>query len=150
DGLAVFCEHHQIGFPVAADLAVGHFTRPFCQGNTAFNEACGAAALPAATAALALAARQIASPAVVLGAGELSVDEAVDRLVGDHLAALFAFEPAGDLLGRPSACEPLNDGVSQALVSFQARALPAAGPALLVGVAGPVSDLGPTVALQLP
>ena len=150
DGLTVFCEHHQVGLPVAAGRSVGGLEGSICQGNTAFNEACRAAALPAAAAALALAARQVAPPAVVPGAGELRVDEAVDGLVGDHLATLFAFEPASDLLGRPSACEPLNDSGSQALISLQARALPAPGAGLLVGVTGPVSDLSPTIALQLP
>src|SRR3954453_915654 len=56
------------------------------------------AALPAPTAPLALAARQTSAPAIVFGAGELGVDEAVDALVGDHLASMLEGEPAGNLL----------------------------------------------------
>jgi hypothetical protein len=150
DGLAVFGEHHQVGFPMTAGLAVIGLGRPFCHGNTAFNEARGAAAPPAATAAPALAARQVAPPAVVPGAGELGVDEAVDGLMADHLAALVARQTAGDLLGRPSAGEPLEHGGPQALIALQPHALPASGTALLVGVTGAVSDLRATIALQLP
>jgi len=150
DGLAVFCEHHQVGLPVTATDAAANLDRPFCHGNTAFNEACRASALPAPAAAFALAARQIVAPAIVLGAGDLGVDEAIDALVGDHLAPLLQGEPAGDLLGRPTACEPLNDGGSQALIAFQARALPPPGAGLLVGVAGSVPDLGAPIALQFP
>jgi len=76
DGLAVFGEHHQVGFPMARDAAIGDLYRPFCQRNTALDEACGAPALVAADTALALAARQIAAPAEVGGAGDLGADEA--------------------------------------------------------------------------
>jgi hypothetical protein len=69
DRLTVFGEHHQVGFPMAAGGAVGSLERAFRQGNTAFNEVLRATALSAATATLALAARQISAPAIVLGAG---------------------------------------------------------------------------------
>jgi hypothetical protein len=150
DGLAVFCKHHQIGFPMAAGVAIAGLDRPFRQRNTAFNEACRASALPAPAAALALAARQISAPAIVLGASDLGVDEAVDAFVGDHLAPLLKGEATGDLLGRPTACEPLNNGGSQALVAFQARTLPAPGAGLLVGIAGSVTGLSAPITVQLP
>jgi hypothetical protein len=150
DRLAVFCEHHQVGFPVTAGGSIGGINRPVCHGNTAFNEAWRATALPAATASLALAAGQIPAPAIVFGAGDLGVDEAIDALIGNRAALLFALEPAGDLLGRPAACEPLKDGVSQALIALQARPLPAPGPGLLLGVAGFVPHLRAAIALQLP
>jgi hypothetical protein len=150
DRLAVFCEHHQVGLPMSAGGAIGDLFWPVCHGNTAFNEVCRASALSAAAASFALAAGQIVPPAVVLGAGKLGVDETIDALIGDHLAALLALEPAGDLFGRPPACEPLNDGCSQALVSFQARSLPAPGPGLLLGVTRFVPHLGAAIALQLP
>src|SRR5688572_3628502 len=101
---------------MAAGGAAGSLERAFRQGNTAFNEVLRAAALSAAAATFALAARQISPPAIVLGAGKLGIDEAVDALIGDHLTAPFPLEPAGDLFGRPAACEPLNDGGSQALI----------------------------------
>jgi hypothetical protein len=99
DRLPVFCEHHQVGFPVTGGRAVGNLGRAVCHGNTAFNEVWRTSALPAAAAALAFATRQIVPPAIVLGAGKLGVDEAVDALIGDYLAPLLAFEPASDLLG---------------------------------------------------
>src|SRR3954447_23040705 len=99
DRLTVFGEHHQVGLPVAAGGAVGSLDRAFRQGNTAFDEFLRASAPSAAAATFALAARQTAPPAIVLGAGKLGVDEAVDGLIGDHLTAPLALEPAGNLLG---------------------------------------------------
>src|ERR1044072_3269041 len=92
---------------MAGGPAICGIGRPFGQGNTAFDEACGASSPPAAKAALALAARQIVPPTVVLGTSHLGVDEAVDALVGDHLAggrarptpATAATAPRGG--GRP-------------------------------------------------
>jgi hypothetical protein len=97
--LTVFCKQDRVGFPMARGRALGRGGWPFSHGNTAFNEPCGAAAAAAAQPALALGARQIAAPAVVLGTGDLGVDEAVDALMADHLAASLAREPAGDLFG---------------------------------------------------
>src|SRR5277367_2878832 len=135
---------------MAIGLALGDLGRPFRQGNTAFNEGYRTSALLAPTAALALAAWQITPPTIVFGASELGVNEAIDALVGNYLAALFTLEPARDLLGRPTACEPLNDGGPQALIAFQARAFPAPGAGLLIGVTGFVTHLSATIALQLP
>jgi hypothetical protein len=84
---------------MAWHLAGGHIGRAFRQGNPAFDEADGAAALAAAAAALALGSRQIMPPAIVLVTRHLGIDEAVDALVADHLAAGLAGKPSGDLLG---------------------------------------------------
>jgi hypothetical protein len=92
-GLAVFGEQHQVGFPMAGRLAVGGIGRAFRQGNPAFDEADGATAFAATTAALALGPRQVVTPAIVLVAGDLRVDEAVDGLVADDLAAALTGEP---------------------------------------------------------
>jgi hypothetical protein len=107
---------------VAAGLAIGSLDRPFCQGNAAFNEVLRTAALPAPAAAFTLAARQIAPPTIVPGAGELGIDEAVDRLVRDHLAALLA------RAGRRSA--PATSRLQAAPGPWLAssRRVPAAGP----------------------
>jgi len=150
DRLTVFCEHHQVGFPMTASLTIGGLDRPICHGNTAFNEVCRASPLPAAAATLALAARQIPAPAIVLGAGKLGIDEAINALVGDHLAPMLDGEAAGDLFRRPAAREPLHDGGSQACLAVQTGTFPAPRPGLLVGVAGSVPNLGTIVALQLP
>jgi hypothetical protein len=102
DGLTVFREQHQVGLPVAGRLAVGGVGRAFRQGNPGFDEVRRGAALAPAAAAFALAARQTAPPAIVLVAGDLRVDEAVDALVADHATAGLKGEPPGHLLGRPA------------------------------------------------
>jgi hypothetical protein len=150
DRLTVFCEHHQVGFPMTAGLAVGGLDRPICYGNTAFNEVRRASALPAATAAFALATRQIPAPAIILGAGKLGINEAIDALIGDHLPPMLDREPASDLLRRPTACQPLHDVGSQTCLTFQTGTLPAPRVGSLVSVAGSVPNLGTTVAIQLP
>ena len=113
--------------------------------NHGLHQVSRASVLPATAFSLALATRQIVPPTVVPGTGDLGIDEAIDALVGNHPAALLACHPAGDLLGRPTACEPLNDGCSQAPIAFQARSLPAPGPGLLLGAV----DLYPTWAPRL-
>jgi hypothetical protein len=150
DGLAVLGEHHQVGLPMAWDAAIGGLNGPIYQGNTAFNEACGATALFATDAALALGARQIVTPAEVIGPCDLGVDEAIDTLVGDHLAAVFAGEPACDLFGRPATSEALQHRTAQVGLPFEAYARPAPRSHLLLGIAGFVADMDAAVALQLP
>src|SRR5262245_13378303 len=148
-GLAVFGEQHEVGFPVSGALAVGGSRGPFGHRNTAFDEACGTAPAPAAAATLALAAGQIATPVVVLGAGNLGVDEAVDTLVADHRAARFAGQPTGHLFGGPAASEPLEHGAAQGGVAFQARPRPAPRPRLLLSVTWFVTNIAATVAPYL-
>jgi hypothetical protein len=150
DRLAVFCEHHQVGLPMAWNAAIGGVWRPFSQGNTACNEACRATAFFTAEAALAFGARQITSPAVVCGAGDLGVDETVDAFIGDDLAPVLAGEPAGDLLGRPTPAKPLQNRATQLGLPFEARARPASRSRLLIGVRRLVADLNAPIALQLP
>src|SRR5262249_50869013 len=148
--LAIFGEQHQVGFPVAGGLAIGGVGRPFGHGNTAFDEACGASATSAAEASLALPARQIATPAVVLLAGDLGVDEAVDALVADHPAAGFAGEPASNLLGGPASGQTLEHSAAQGGVAFEASPRPAPRPGLFLSVTCFVADVSAAVAPQLP
>jgi hypothetical protein len=150
DLLAVFGEHHQVGLPMARGLAIGGLDGSFIQANTAFDEACGTSAPLAAATALALAARQIAAPAEVRGAGDLGIDEAVDALVGDHLATVLAGQAAGDLLGRPALAKAFQHRAAQAGLPFEARARPAPRSHLLLGIAGSVTDLNAPIAVQLP
>jgi len=53
-GLTVSSEQDEVGFPMACGCAIGSIGRPFRHGNTAFDEACGAAASSAAEASLLL------------------------------------------------------------------------------------------------
>jgi hypothetical protein len=147
--LAVFGKHHQVGFPMAVGLATGCGGRPFCYGNAAFDEACRAPTVAAAEAASALAARQIIAPAIVFGAGDLGVDEAVDALVADDLVPGFAGQPSGDLLGGPATGQAIEHGAAQGGIAFQAASHPAPRPRLLVSVTGFVAHLAAAIAVQL-
>src|SRR4051794_10910665 len=92
-------------------------------------------------AALELAAQQVSAPATVVGALQLGVDEAIDGLVADDSAAVLACEAAGDLLGRPTVGEMVEDLLAQCLVAFEARAGPAPRRRLLLGIARSIADL---------
>jgi hypothetical protein len=148
-GLTVSGEQHEIGFPMAGRGATGCFQRPFRYGNTAINEGCGAATLSTAEPALALAARQVAAPAVVFGARDLGVDEAVDALVADRRGATLTGQPAGDLFRRPACSEALENGAAQAGLPFQARARPAPRLRSLVSITWFVTNVATTVAPYL-
>jgi hypothetical protein len=148
-GLAVLGEQHEVGLPMAGAGAIGGCWRSFGDGNTAFDEACGAAALAAAQAPLALAARQIVAPAVVFGAGDLGVDEAVDAFVADHLVANLAGKPTCDLLGGPALGQTLEDGTAQVGLAVEAGARPAPRLRLFLGVTCFVADLASSVAPHL-
>src|SRR5579883_230558 len=146
-GLAVFGEQHEVGFPMAGGVAIGGDLGPFGHGNAAFDEVCGAAAAPAAKAALAFGAREIMAPAIVLGAGDLGVDETIDAFMADHRPSGFAGEAAGDLFGRPALGEAVEHGAAQLGLALEARARPAPRRALLVSVGRFVAGFGP-IALQ--
>src|SRR5258705_3946491 len=119
------------------DRAIGGCGWPFSHGNPALNELCGAAAAAPAQPALALGARQIAAPAVVLGASNLGVDEAIDALVANHPATSLACEPTGDLLGRPTTGKVLKNGAAQGGLAFEAGGPPAPRPSLLFWINPP-------------
>jgi len=143
--LTVFGEQHEVGFPVAGGLAIGDIGRPLGHGNTAFDEACGAAA---AAAASALAARQQKAPGVILGPSDLGVNEAVDAFIADHRAAGIPRHPTGHLLGRPAAAEPFQDGAAQVGVVLEARPRPAPRLCPFLGGTWFVSELA-AIALYL-
>ena len=72
----------------------------------------------------------------------MGVDEPIDGFMADAGFGLIAGEAAGDLLGRPTLPETVEDGALEAFVSFELRALPAACPGLLVCICG--SNMGIT------
>src|SRR5262245_14542896 len=149
DGLAVLGEHHEIGFPVPRGLPVVHFEGALGNGNAGLDEGGGPSAAHAAPSAFALGARQVVAPAVVLGARDLGVDEAVDGLVADEAVAGVALEAAGDLLWGPALGEAIEHGAAQVGLAFQARALPAPRLCLLVGKRRLIADFATSVALEL-
>ena len=149
-GLAVSGEEHEVAFPMADGLAVCRFEGAFSNGNTAFDEACRAPAPSASVAALALAVRQIATPAIVLSARDLGVDEAVDALVADHQVAGFARKPAGHLLRRPALGQALKHGTPQARLAFEARTHPAPRLRLFLRITRFIADIAAAIAPQLP
>ena len=148
DSLAILGEEHEIGFPVAGIVAIAGCRRSFGNWNAAVDEACRAAAASATQAALGLGAGEIEAPAIVLGASELSVDEAIDTLMADHRLPGLDRQTAGDLLGRPAASETVENRSAQLGLAFEAGARPAPGSRLFLGIARPVANLTTTVALQ--
>ncbi|MHC2332441.1 hypothetical protein ACVIW0_001730 [Bradyrhizobium sp. USDA 4454] len=150
DLLTVFGEHHQIGLPMAGSVAIGDLDGPFIQGNTAFDEACGTSAPLATAAALALGAWQIVPPAAVRGASDLGIDEAVDALVGDHLASMLDGQPAGDLFGRPATAKAIQHRAAQDGLPFEASARPAPRSHPLLGIVGLVAGLNAMITVHLP
>src|SRR6202040_2365753 len=102
-----------------------------------------------APASLVFGPGQIVAPGAVIGAADLGVDEAVDGLVADGDRFLLALEPAGNLLGRPTALQTAENEVAQLGIALQARALPAAGSGLFLGISGLIADLAAMVTLQL-
>jgi hypothetical protein len=148
-GLAVFCEQHQVGFPVTWGVPIGGLGRALGDGNAAFNQAYRTAAAAAAEASFAFAARQVVAPAIVLGAGDLGVDEAVDALVTDDLVTGVAGQTAGDLLGGPAFGQAVTHGAAQVGLPFEARAHPAPRPRLFLGICWFVADVVAAIALYL-
>jgi hypothetical protein len=148
DGLAVFGEHHEIGFPMTGALTVIGGLWALGNGYAALDEVYRATASFAAKAAFGLALRQVAAPGEVIGAADLGIDEAVDGLVADHRSAVLEGEPAGDLLGRQTASEAGKNSLAQCGLALKPGAGPSPGFALLLGVAWFVGQLA-SVALQL-
>jgi len=132
--LAVLGELHRVGLPVAGVGAVGKLGRALGDRYSVLDVQGGAAALSAAVAALGLAPREVAAPGVVLGPGDLGVDEAVNRLVADEQLALLEGEAAGHGFGRQPELQELKNVLLKLGLSQQAAAPPAPGMCLLTGI----------------
>ena len=129
DRLTVGRKEHQVGLPVAWTPAVGGVLGPLAQGPALGDEG-GRAATPASPVApFELGPWEVATPGVFLLTGQLGVDEAVAGLVGADLAA-------GHLLWGPGLSEAGQDLLAQGGIPFQTGTGPAAGPCLLLGIAG--------------
>ena len=142
DHLTVGRKEHQVGLPVAGTPAVGGVLGPLAQGPALGDEG-GRAATPASPVApFELGPGEVATPGVFLLTGQLGVDEAVNGLVGADLAA-------GHLLWGPGLSEAGQDLLAQGGIPFQTGTGPAAGPCLLLGIAGLVAPGAGGVAIQL-
>src|SRR5665213_3380316 len=119
DGLTIFGEEHEIGFPMAWKVTVRDFGRAFGDRNTMFDMQGGTAAPPAPPAAFCLGAGQIIPPGVVLVAGDLGGDEAVDGLRADEPLGVSAFEEAASLLRRPAFAQTAQNLFAQRSIAVQ-------------------------------
>ncbi len=115
NGLSVFGEQHEIGFPMARGAAVFGLYWPLSYGNTVFYESCRASTAAPTKAAFGLSPRQQSCPCVILGAGKLGMDEAVDGLVAHEGSARLGQHASGNLLGRPAASQAIENSITQGL-----------------------------------
>jgi len=69
--------------------------------------------------------------------------------MADRRGGVLLAQAAGDLLGRPAEPKLAKHQPAQPGVALQARACPAPGAGLFVGITRPVADLCTAVALQL-
>ncbi len=150
DRLPVFREQHEVGFPVAGRGAVSGLCGALADRDTAGHQQRGTATPAAAPAPFALSPRQVVAPAVILVAGDLGVDEAVDALDADDAAAVSALERRAGLLRRPAASERFQHLRTQGAVPLQPGPAPAPRLALVGRPGRGVPRLLATVALQLP
>ena len=109
DGLAVDPEQHQVGLPVARGATIRDGVRPLGQWAAQGDEGRRAPAFGAASAAFRFGPGQIVPPGIVFLAGDLSVDEAIDGLVGDDRLVVLPSEATRHLLRRPAVLEPRQD-----------------------------------------
>ena len=138
-GLPMVAEEHQVGLPVSRRGAVIGLLSTLGQGAAVGDERGRAAAFAAPPAPLGLGLGKVVTPVIVLGTGQLGIDEAVDGLVGNDGTPGFQSKASGHLLGRPTLVETGEDLFPQQGVPVQTGALPAAGAGLLLGVGGPVT-----------
>ena len=149
EGLSGRREEHEIGFPVAGDATMLNRLGALNDGNTMLDEGDRRSVRPAPPTPLELGLGKIQTPCAVVGAPDLGVDEAVDALVADDMAAILAGQPAGHLLGRPPQGQAMEHEIAQLAVALQTRTRPASSLRLLVGITRFVADLLATIALQL-
>ena len=139
DGRAVGAAEPEVGLPMAGGEAVGGAGGALDEGPAVLDKGDGAAPGAAAAATSGLRLGQIVAPGEVVGAAALGVDEAGDGLVGDDGVAGGAGEAPGHLLGGAALGEVGQDQGAQDGVAIEARAGPAAGAGLLLGIPGLVA-----------
>ena len=82
-----------------------------------------------APSALALGARQVVPPGIIVGAADLCVDKAVNRFVADAHRRLITRQPSGNLFRRPALSESIHHMRTQRWIALHAASMPAPRPA---------------------
>src|ERR1700679_3735113 len=98
----------KVGFPMARLFALFDDERPLIDGDAVFDVFHRTMRTPG-PAAPAFGAGQIVPPAIIVGAGKLSIDEAIDGFMSDAHASFIARQPAYDLFGRQSHSKSVED-----------------------------------------
>ena len=133
---------------MSGSLSAVGLLEPLGDGPTLGNEGGRAATLASPAAPFGLGPGEVVPPAVVLGPADLSVDEAVDALMGDDGAAGFQGQASSHLLGRPAPAQAVENLIPQEGIALQTGTLLAAGAGLLLGIGGLIAlGLG-AIALQ--
>ena len=148
--LAIGREQHGVGLPMAGAVTPLHLAGPLCNGNTALDEACAAAALAAVDPAFGLSARQVVAPGIVVVAADLGIDEAVDGLVADDRVPGLEGQAPRHLLWRAALGEGLEDGRPEFGLAVELGALPAPGLGLFGSKGRTIAHRAAGIALQLP
>ncbi len=89
------------------------------------------------------------TPAVVLGAPDLSIDEPIDRLIADDLPLVFFVQSTRHLGRRPALAQPSENPVLKIGIAQQSTAFPAPALGLLLCVGRLVAHLSAAVAFEL-
>src|SRR5262249_16033643 len=149
DCLTVLSKQHQIGFPMASLSAFIDISRAALNGYTALDVFGWAAASTSPPTALTFAPRQVMAPAVVIGASDLGVDEAVNGFMANDIAFFFLFQSSRYLGGRPALSAVIEHLALQFTVAHQPRPAPVATLSLLMSIGRLITHLRTAVALKL-
>ena len=143
-------EEHEVGLPVPGGLARSGVHRALCKGSSEGDERDGTAAFGPAPPAFGLGLGQEVAPVVVLGAGDLGVDETVDGFVGDDAALALQGQSFGHLLRRPALSKAPQHRSPKGAVAVELRAAPTPGSGLVLGIARLVALSAGSIPFQLP
>src|SRR3546814_110725 len=139
----------QVDLPMPVLAPVQDMSWPFIDRNAVLDTGQGLMRL-AAPAAPGLGPRQIMAPAIVLGAQDLGLDEAINALMTDAHARLVPRQPSRHLFGRPSHCKTVQHEPAQGWLACHPATPPAPRPGLRARIGRLIADLDAAVPRQLP
>ena len=149
NSLTILSKEHQIPFPVTCLAPLVDVGRAPIDGHSVLDMIHRATAFVSTPTPLAFSTGQIVPPAVVLGAADLRVDKAIDRLMADHRTSLFLLQSSGNLSGRPTLSQTLEHLFLKIRLTQQPTSPPTTTLSLLLSIRRLITDLGAAVALQL-